>query len=255
MLAKPGSPDAEGFRMLRTNLEFARIGRDIKSVMVTSAVQSEGKSTTVANLAVAFARAGSRVVLVDLDLRRPTLERVFALSPGPGLTDVTLGRATLKDALRLVELPAPTLSKGNGQLVNGRSPGRLEVLRSGLLPPDPGEFVTSPRVAELLQGLRDRADIILIDAPPVLQAGDTMSLSSAVDALFLITRMPLVRRQMLDGLKRAMAASPALVLGVVLTGQQGVDRYGYGYGYGYGDAVDPDASANTEPEPSQVPTS
>src|ERR671933_1075164 len=113
MLADPNSIHAEAFRVLRTNLDFFNLEHGARTIMVTSALEEEGKSTTVANLAVALSRAGQRVVLVDLDLRRPTLDRYFEFGGGPGLTDVVLGRAKLA--------PAET--------VDGE--GSLEVLTAG----------------------------------------------------------------------------------------------------------------------------
>ena len=104
MLDDPTGVQAETFRMLRTNLDFVTLDRDVRTIMVTSAVEQEGKSTTIANLAVALARAGQRVVLVDLDLRRPFLDKFFGLT-GPGITQVALGHASLENALARITWP------------------------------------------------------------------------------------------------------------------------------------------------------
>ena len=104
MLIDPDGPDAEAYRMLRTNVEFVNVDPDTRTIMVTSAVGEEGKSTTISNLAVAYARAGKAVVLVDLDLRRPTIDQQFGLRPQPGVTEILLGRATVEQTLQPVQL-------------------------------------------------------------------------------------------------------------------------------------------------------
>ncbi|MBA2447065.1 MAG: hypothetical protein H0V51_03470, partial [Chloroflexi bacterium] len=183
MLADPTSIQAEAFRVLRTNLDFARLDRSVRSVMITSAVELEGKSTTIANLAVALARAGERVILADLDLRRPYVERFFDLH-GPGLTDVALGHAGLDEALVPILIPGAVGRNGKVgaydtvQDVDSERLGSLRVLPVGPLPPDPGEFVGSRRLEGILAELRERADTVLLDAPPVLHVGDAMTLST-----------------------------------------------------------------------------
>jgi capsular exopolysaccharide synthesis family protein len=195
-----------------------------RSIMVTSAVEKEGKSTTIANLAVALVRAGRHVVLVDLDLRRPLLHQFFELEARPGVTDVALGEVELEDALSAMT-PDPM------------SEGLLEVLTSGSVPPDAGEFVGTPALTAILDELRRRADIVLVDAPPMLQLGDAMTLSASVDGLIVVTRLGVVSRPMLTEVRRVLEACPAEKLGFVVTAanvEKG-EGYGYGYGYGYGD--------------------
>lgn len=233
MVDEPYGPNAETFRMLRTNLDFVSLGKDARTVMITSAVEQEGKSTTIANLAVALARAGKRVVLADLDLRRPMLDRFFGLE-GPGVTQVALGHASLEEALVPIALSEPaTSANGNGN-GNGHQKlqGLLEVLPSGPIPPDPGEFVGTAALAEILWLLRERADLVLIDSPPVLQVGDALALSTKVDGIVLATRMKIVRRNLLHELARQVATVPTPVLGFVVT--EAGEESGYGYGYGYG---------------------
>jgi polysaccharide biosynthesis transport protein len=244
MLEEPRGTAAESFRMLRTNLEFVRLGRDARTIVITSAVEQEGKSTTVANLAVALASAGRHVALVDLDLRRPFLDRFFDLRGRPGLTHVAIGQASLEEALSPVTAGmvgansqlSPGTANGNGngraQLPSPLHTGRLRVIAAGPVPPNAGEFVGSEVLAAILSELRERFDTVLIDAPPVLQVGDALALSVNVDALLLVTRMNVVRRPMLDELHRLVEASPVHVLGFIVTDARGEDGYGYGYGYG-----------------------
>lgn len=234
MLAAPSSPDAESFRMLRTSLELATFERDIRTVMITSSVEQEGKSTTAANLAIAIARGGQNVVLLDLDLRSPYLERFFSpLRGGMGVTEVALGHAQLDTALFEVPLALPDLegkAAANGRR-NGSTPtaGRLEVLFAGHLPPDPGEFVSTDALTALLERLRERADIVIVDAPPMLHVGDAIALSSRVDALLVVTRIDTLQRAMIGELRRMLDTTPTLKLGFVVTGAQVEDGYADAY--------------------------
>ena len=235
MLAAPRRIDAEAFRVLRTNLEFANLESRARTIMVTSAVEREGKSTTVANLAVACARAGKRVVLVDLDLRCPLIARLFDLDPGrPGLTDVVVGHVKLHDAISSIAIAK---SRANGATTNGNGEGSLEgvlqLLPAGPAPPNAGEFVSAQKLGEILDQLAAGADLVLIDAPPLLHVGDALTLSARVDALLLVTRMNVVRRPMLTEMRRIVDSSPAVPIGFVLTGAQEEEALGYGSYSGY----------------------
>lgn len=239
MLAEPTGVQAEAFRMLRTNFEFATLGKEARVVMVTSAVEQEGKSTTVANLAIALARGGQHVVLVDLDLRRPYLDRFFDLRDQPGLTQVAIGAVPLGKAI--VRIPVggedAALLHANGNGGSGGSVvshrGALDVLTSGPIPPDPGEFVGTARLTEILIHLREHSDIVLIDAPPLFHVGDGLVLSSKVDAVMVVTNVDVVRRPMLGELHRLLDTMPANKLGFIVTGAEAEESYGYAYGYGY----------------------
>jgi polysaccharide biosynthesis transport protein len=250
MVVQPKHNAAEAFRLLRTNLEFVRLSAgDVRTILVTSGLEKEGKSTTAANLAVAEARAGRRVALVDLDLRRPYIDRFFRLGAVEGITDVALGRVELADALQRIDLHigAPEPGAVLPSLLNGsRTPvaeaGVLDVLVSGPLPPDPGEFAASYRLAEILADLRKLYDTVIVDTPPVLWVGDALTLSSQADGIIVITRMKSLRRPTIRELRRILDLAPARKLGYVITGpvsnERGVysnkDGYSYGYGYGYG---------------------
>ena len=244
MLTAPQSVHAETFRKLRTSVEFVNVERGARTIMVTSAGPQEGKSTTVANLAVAFARAGRQVALVDLDLRRPFLHCFFKVPGGHGITDVVVNRVDLEEALRPVALPSGSeLRTGRGR--NGRraaavtptssngyanAEGLLHLLPSGTVPPAADEFLESKGISSVLEELSRSFDVVLIDAPPLLAVGDAQTLSARVDAMFVVTRLGIHRRQ-LQELARQLASCRAAILGFVLTGVSHGDSYSYGYGY------------------------
>jgi polysaccharide biosynthesis transport protein len=242
MLADPNSPQAEAFQMLRANIDFAGLGREIRSIMITSCVDEEGKSTTSANLAVALARNGARVALVDLDLRRPSLAGFFDLPRDtPGLTQVVIGNVDLEETLVPISLYEAFGKDGGRQRDSRAHPGAtpngsLHLLTAGPIPPNPGEFIGSTAVAHILLQLRSQFDRVVIDTAPALRVADAMTLSSRVDAVAAVTRMNVVRRPMLNELRRLLDSAPATKLGFIVTGV--TDEVGYGVGYGYGYAVE-----------------
>lgn len=238
LFKQPSSPEAEAFRVLRTNIQFASIDLEARKIMITSALEQEGKSTTISNLAVVEARAGKRVVLVDLDLRRPRLDRFFNLGDQPGLTNVILGHATLEEATAHIALGAD--SDGNPHARdNGSSNGRagidgvLDVIPSGPIPPDPGEFVSTAALSRVLDELGERYDLVLIDSPPILRVGDGLTLATKVDALIVVTQVQALRRQIVNELKRVLDSCPTRALGFIVTGAKAGDGYGSGYYYEY----------------------
>jgi polysaccharide biosynthesis transport protein len=234
MLADPDGAFAEPFRVLRAKVEFANLELHATTMMVTSALEEEGKSTTVANLAVSFARSGKRVILVDLDLRRPYQHKFFPLGRRPGLTDVALRHVSIDEALApypLTDGPSWSLRSraGNGSVTIA---GTLEVLGTGPLPPNPGEFLGSHVVDEILSELAGRADLVLIDTAPLLSAGDALALSATVEAMLLVARIDRLRRPIVRELQRTLEASPAKPLGLIVTAAGADESYGYGY-YSY----------------------
>jgi Mrp family chromosome partitioning ATPase len=179
---------------------------------------------------VALAQAGRKVVLCDLDARRPMIHQLFRLRAHPGLTDVVTGltdvvinEADLEDALTVVPIPPKPYWQRN-DLRNGRGRGMLEVLTLGRIPTDPGEFTGSERVVEILERLRDRADVVPVDTPAMLAVGDAMTIGGVADAVIVVVRFGVVRRSTLRELARLLAASPATPLGFVATGSVVGDR-------------------------------
>jgi polysaccharide biosynthesis transport protein len=237
MLAEPRNAAAEAFRIVATNLELVNLEPSARTIMFTSATGDEGKSTTVANLAIALARAGRRVALVDIDLRRPALAGLFSLDDHVGLTTVALGRAPLEDVLAPVSLSFIDPKADVDRLAITTTQGVLEVLPVGPPPPNPAEFVGSNALAAILSELEQRADLVLLDAPPILDLSDAMTLSSRVDGLVVVTKLSAIRRPTLQELHRVLAGAPITKLGFVLTGASATATYGAG-GYGYGHSSD-----------------
>jgi Mrp family chromosome partitioning ATPase/capsular polysaccharide biosynthesis protein len=239
ILTAPRSGEAEAVRILATNLEFANVDVGARTIMVTSANRAEGKSTVLGNLAVALARRGKRVVLADLDLRRPSVAGLFGIDRRPGVTDVARGHVALEEALTpfplngldTFELEAPINGDANGS-GGARHAGTLEVLPAGTIPQDAGEFVSSEEVLRLTRELAARADILLLDAAPILKVGDALALSAHVDALLAVTRPSKVRPVVLEEFRRVLAGAPVVKLGVVVTGVPSEVGNDYGYAPG-----------------------
>ena len=221
------APDemTEAVARLRASFDFANQNLQAKAVMVTSAGPREGKSTTVANLAIALARTGRHVVLVDLDLRRPMLSRLLHLPDGPGITDLAARDTELVDVLQPVgvtPLRARVTSIGS---TPETGQGRLEVITTGRTRVEPTAFVESTGLTEALHALRGYAEIVLVDAPPILATGDAMGLTGKVDGILAIARLGTLTRPTLQELARVFRRSPAPVLGLVATGAEVDEGY------------------------------
>jgi Mrp family chromosome partitioning ATPase len=228
MISEPRSAHAEGIWRLATSIGFANPDDPLNTLMITSAVQREGKSTTAADLAVALARSGNDVALVDLDLRQPAIASLFGIHRLSGLTDVVVRKATLDDALVGIDLPPliPSQPPLAGDQTSLR--GALYVLPSGPLPVSPGEFVASDALAaRVLAPLRERFDYVLVDTPPLCVVGDASALSARMDAMIVIARLGVVNRPELRDLKRQLATTPLHPLGCVVTGVEVPAAYGY----------------------------
>ena len=197
-LADPTGARTEAFRILKNNLEISQLEHHAGSIAITSASEDEGGSATAANLAVILARSDRRVILADLNLRHPSIARLFGLRERPGLTGVAAGVPPV-DALRTVDLQ-PDRPRAVA--------GTLEVLTVGRPPPDPGEFLLSSAVAEALEVLEKRCDVLLIVTPPLLAAGDAMTIASQADALILVAGVDGVRREALVETRRVLGEMP-----------------------------------------------
>jgi polysaccharide biosynthesis transport protein len=211
----PKSPISEAYRVLRTNLQFSSLDRPLRTLLVTSPNPTEGKSTTVANLGVVMAQAGRRVILVDSDLRRPVLHRIFGVENTGGLTDALLS-------------PEPIL---DGHLLS-TGVENLRLLNTGALPPNPSELLGSQRMAQLVERLKEEADVILFDSPPSLAVTDASVLATQTDGVLIVADAGRTRRSLARESAERLRQVGARVVGVALNRLK-PGRGGYYYYYYY----------------------
>lgn len=198
-ISNPRSPVAEAYHSLRTNLEFSSPDKPLRSMVVTSAGSDEGKSTTLANLAVTMAQAGKKVILVDCDLRRPSQHQIFHAVNNTGLTDL------VRDESMLANPPLQDTPVAN-----------LKLLTSGQLPPNPSELLGSRRMDEIIAALLTRADVLLFDAPPIIAVTDAALLSAKVDGVLLIVSAGKTKREHARKARELLEKVNARLIGTVL---------------------------------------
>jgi len=198
-LLYPRSGAAEAYRTLRTNIDFASVDAPIRTLLVTSSLPGEGKTVTAANLAIVFAQAGRRVLLVDADLRKPGVHQIFDVPNAHGLT--TLLRS---DDATLDSIAAPT------------EQANLRVITTGPLPPNPAELMSSHRMRTILDRLQSAADLIVLDSPPLLAVADSSILSSFMDGTVLVIESHRGRRRAIRQGREVLGRAGANILGVVL---------------------------------------
>ena len=238
VLADPKSGAAEALRLLRSNLDYRNVD-EVSSLLVTSCVAGEGKSTTACNLAVILAMAGKNIVVVDGDLRKPRVHEYFDLPNEVGLADVLAGTAKLADALRPIDLPRPVRNRPGDdgpQTDAAAAPARLRrlvVLTSGPRPLDPGELVASKRFGAVIEDLENsNVDFILVDSPALLEVGDAAAMAAQVEGLIMVVDAARVDRAALHEARDLLAPLPCHKLGAVLVrAKHAHGEYGnYGYG-------------------------
>ena len=212
------APRVEAYRVVRTNLQFLNVDSSQRTIVVTSPLPGEGKSTTSSNIALAIAQTGQTVVLVEADLRKPMATDYFRLEPSVGITSVLLGQVSLDDA---IQNAAP----------------RCDVLASGPTPPNPTELLQSDAMHRMLDELKVRYDYVIIDAPPVLPIADAALLASQAQGAILVTRFNRTTHDQLRTAVDRLDSVGATLLGTILNctpqNRRTGSRYGYGYGYGY----------------------
>ena len=215
---EPKSAAAEAYRALRTNIQFASPDKPVHTILATSTRPDDGKSTTIANLAITFAAAGSPTVLVDCDLRRPHVHQLFGLSNDAGLSSLISEMARNADG----NATTPRLSLQDTQVPN------LKVLTSGPVPPNPAEILASQRMAEILALLRESAEYVLIDTPPIIAVTDAAVLAPKVDGVLLVVNAGKTRRDLALKARDMLRQVNANLLGVVLNNAT-VDKSAYEY--------------------------
>lgn len=213
------SPLAEAFRSLRTSIGFSALTTPTRSLLITSAGPSEGKSFVAANLAVAMALGGKKVILVDTDLRKPTLHQIFGVQREPGFTNLLMSQP----------------DTGLSQFLQKTPVKSLRVLTCGTLPPNPADLLGSPRAVEVMQQLSDAADVVIYDSPPAATVTDAAIIAQHVDAVMQVVRAGQTRINLVQRCKTVLEQVGAHVLGPVLNQVSEADLgyYAYYYSYGY----------------------
>ena len=213
-ISAPFSPESEAYRVIRSNIQFAAIDQPPKSIVITSPEPGAGKSTTASNLAVILAQAELKTILIDADLRRPVLHKIFNVPNLNGLTDL---------------LRSPSIDLNNS--LNKTSQENLYIIPSGPLPPNPAELLSSRQISQLLHRLEQLVDIVIIDSPPTLAVSDTIALSSKVDGVILVARKGSTRRKMIQKTIANLHQVGGNILGGVLNYTSDKQAtYGYYYG-------------------------
>lgn len=208
---QPKSVEAESYRILRTNIMYSSFDKKIKRILVTSSEPAEGKSTTSGNLALAFAQDEKKVILIDCDLRKPSLHKKFRISNNIGLSDVIIDRDKLNKCIQ-------------------KRTEYLDILTAGKIPPNPSEMLGSQAMSSLLDELSNVYDVIILDSPPVLAVADAQILSTKVDGTVLVVRAEKTKKDTVLAAKGVLDKVNANILGTVLNGgDKNKDNYYYYY--------------------------
>jgi len=209
----PKDPVAEQYRTIRTNIQFSGTDEEIKSLVLTSSGPAEGKSTTAANLATVYAQQGLNVLLIDGDLRKPTVHYTFRLENHTGLTNVLTRQSSLGQAVQQPEVP------------------NLYVLTSGPIPPNPSELLASKQMGEVLAEMKEQFDMVIFDTPPILAVADAQILANQVDASLLIVSSAKTEKDAALKAKDLLTQAKSKLLGAVLNNRK-MEEGNYYYYYG-----------------------
>ena len=208
----PKSPISEQYRTIRTTIEFKMIDQGIKSFLVTSSEASAGKSTTIANLAITFAQQGKKVLLIDADLRKPTVNLTFKVQSRVGLTNVLMNQSSITDAQQRTRVSE-----------------NLTIISSGPIPPNPSELLGSIAMKRLIESVTEFFDVILIDTPPLSLVTDAQVLSNYVGGVVIVAQANQTKKDGLLRTKKLLNQVQANILGVVLHGAEMSDSNSYYY--------------------------
>lgn len=211
----PRSPISEQFRTIRTNITYSRIDTPIKSILCTSATPGAGKSTVAANIAIAYAQAGKRTLLIDGDLRRPTTHYTFELQNIRGLSTAIVNETPINEVVRESEIE------------------NLDIITSGPIPPNPSELLVSRKMVLFMKMVKEQYEIIIIDSPPLLAVTDAQVLSKLTDSTILITDVNENNRNSINQAKELLEKADANIIGVILNNKKmnnQNDSYYYYYG-------------------------
>lgn len=211
----PKSPISEAFRTLRTNIQFSSIDKEIRTIVITSSKPGEGKSTVSANLAVSISQEGKRVLLIDCDMRKPTVHKVFNITNIHGLTNILMGNKELSDMEHKFNGEASTLS----------------ILPSGPIPPNPSELLGSNRMKAFLEQIRLDYDVVILDSPPIGLVTDSAILSTLVDGTILVLAAGQVEVEVAKRSRELLDKVNANIIGVVLNKIPITGRGSYKYSH------------------------
>lgn len=203
--SKKKSMVAEAYRILRTNIQYSSPDNKLKSIVITSPEEEEGKSTVAGNLALSFAESNNSVILIDCDLRRPSIHKKFKISNVAGLSDVLVGKEMLENCI-------------------ARYNERLYILPSGTLPPNPSEMINSKLMTSLLEFLKSRYDLIIIDATPVLAVADAQILSAKVDGTIVVTKAMKTKCESIIETISILNKVGANIIGTILNGVDNANK-------------------------------
>lgn len=210
---RPKSPVSEAYRTLRTNIQFSNSEQKLRNLLVTSAGPGEGKSTTIANLAIAMSLQGTRTILIDADLRRPVVHKTFGLEKNKGLTNVLVGQMAIDDAIQKSSVK------------------NLDILTSGILPPNPAELLGSNRMQDVISELKDCYELCVFDTPPLVAVTDAAVLSKELGGVLLVVKAGVTQRDALTRGLELLRNVDARILGVLLNGVSRENSYGSYYYY------------------------
>jgi capsular exopolysaccharide synthesis family protein len=218
----PKSPISEAYRSLRTNIKFSSLDKPIKTLLITSPIPEAGKSSVAINLALTMAQDKNKVILIDADLRKPTIHKIFKQDNKIGLTNILVEDKKIKEVMRKMSDVDPN----------------LYFIPSGPIPPNPSELLGSNRMKELLKELQEQADFVIFDSPPVIAVTDALVLATQVDGVVLVLDFGEVTRDAAKQTKELLEKVKANILGVVLNKidmEKEGQYYPYYYYYYYGD--------------------
>lgn len=210
----PKSVPAEAYRTLRTNIQYASFDKELRRILVTSSGPGEGKSTTAANLALSIAETGKSVLLIDCDLRKPSVHKKFKISNEKGVTNFLLGEVTFEQATKVYK-------------------NKLFIMTAGTIPPNPAEMLSSNKLKNFLKRISDKFDMIIIDSPPVMAVTDAQILSTITDGVILVITSGQTEKTMAIKAKESLKKVNANIIGVVLNRLKEENGKSYGYGYYY----------------------
>ncbi len=212
-MSQPKSVTAEAYRSLRTNLDFLSPDNPLKTIIFTSSGTKEGKSKTISNLAISMAQAGKKTVLLDCDLRKPMLHRFFTMPNYEGLSSLLTNEITSEEALRQTEIE------------------NLQIITSGLIPPNPAELLGSQRMGALLEELKEKFQIVLLDTPPVIAVADAVILGGKVDGVVLVVASHQTHREMLNKAYGILKKGKVNLIGAILNKYPLPSQKSYYYDY------------------------